>query len=68
MAKIGENAIANAIKRGVEEVHSFVTGKPVQEVVEPAKAEPPKQEMSYEHGLSEAARAPRPDKARGMER
>lgn len=73
MAKIGENAVVNAIRRGVEEMHAFVTGNAVQEPVhappEPAKAEAARaQAPSYEHGLAEAARAPRQVSSRGMER
>lgn len=73
MAKIGENAFVNAIRRGVEEIHSFVTGKPVQEPVEAKAAEPTHEPakaeiLSFEHGLAEAARAPSKDQSRGMER
>jgi hypothetical protein len=71
MARFGENAVVNAIRRGAEEIHSFVTGKPVQELVqtahEPVKTEASRDHgLSYDHGLAEAARAPKV-KSREME-
>ncbi len=34
MAKIGEKAMSNAIKRGVEEIQAVVTGRPEPEIVQ----------------------------------
>jgi hypothetical protein len=68
MAERSGKVIADWIKRGREEVHAFITGRPMQEPAE-VKPEPMKQEAhgSYEHGLAEAARAPKV-KSRGLER
>ncbi len=61
MAKIGENAVSNAIKRGAEELRSAITGQPVQEAQEVPKP-------SYDQALAESAREASKDQGQVMER
>ena len=65
MAKIGENAVSNAIKRGAEEIRSVITGQPAQESAPPAQESP---KPSYEQSVAESARSMPQEHGREMER